>query len=264
MEYAPNLTAFPAIHSWHLHRLAETDSTNNEAKRLVAQGVSHGTAILATAQKGGRGRLGRQFSSPTGGLYLTALLHTKLPPDLLLHLTPMTAVAVRRGIEKACGLSVQIKWINDLIWQGKKLGGILTELVPKEDGTWVIIGIGINGTTDPQNLPPEVRSMAVSLEQITGQPPDLSRLADSILQELSKMAEEFLSHQAQWMEEYAANCATLGKAVQVVRGDYRRKAFVLGIDPEGGLRVRYENREEETVSSGEVSIRGMYGYTDDF
>lgn len=238
----------------------ETGSTNEDLKKQT--NAPHGTALLARRQTGGKGRLGRQFSSPEGGVYLSLLLRPKAKPGELLHLTAMAAVAVRRAIWKLCGLQAQIKWTNDLVYEGKKLCGILTELVTGEGGALqsVIIGVGLNCNTRPEALPPELEKMATSLAQVTGRSFDIPEAAGAILQELWEMDRALFSEKASWLREYEKACVTLGKQVRIIRGEAERCALALGIDENGGLLVRYEDGTEGTVQTGEVSVRGMYGY----
>ena len=113
---------------WSVVVPEEVDSTNNVAKQLGTQGAPHGTVVVTERQTGGRGRLGRSFVSPPGGVYLSVLLRPELPLERLMHLTALAAVATRRAIDDCCGLTPDIKWMNDLLWQDKKLCGILTEL----------------------------------------------------------------------------------------------------------------------------------------
>lgn len=239
---------------WQLLKVPEVDSTNSALKRTP--GLPHGTMLLAARQSGGRGRLGRSFSSPEGGLYLSALLRPQAPPDRLLHLTAMAAVAVRRAVFACCALRPDIKWTNDLVVRGKKLGGILTELLTDADGSAVLIGIGLNCNT----LPHEVAQMATSLRAETGAEVSVDALAQALRQQLQALDRALLTHPAPWMEEFSAACITLGQTVQVIRRENRRAARALSIDENGGLRVRYETGEEATITTGEVSIRGMYGY----
>lgn len=246
---------------WKLRVLKETDSTNNELKRECT--APHGTVVISARQTGGRGRLGRQFASPLGGVYLSVLLRPKALPQELLHLTPMTAVAVRRAIADCCGVQAEIKWTNDLVCHGKKLCGILTELTT-EAGSGalqsVIIGIGVNCNTAQEAFPPEVRPMATSLALLTGRPVDPNVLAAAMVCRLYEMDTVLLTNRAAWMREYEAACITVGQTVQVVRGGQRRTAFAEGIDEFGGLKVRWEDGTREVVNTGEVSVRGMYGY----
>ncbi len=239
---------------WTLTVLDEIDSTNDALKRHPS--APHGTVLAARKQTGGRGRRGRRFVSPPGGVYLSVLLRPEAPIAQLLHLTPMTALAIRRAIFDACAVEVQIKWINDLVYGGKKLCGILTEPV----GDAVIIGVGVNCSTAPEEFPTEVRQMATSLRQITGNAPDPDVLIAAMVRRLHEMDAALLHGREEWMREYAAACVTLGKTVQIVRGEERRTAFAEGIDASGALLVRYENGETAAINSGEASVRGMYGY----
>ncbi len=253
----PKLPALP----WQVRVLPETDSTNNALKRECT--APHGTVLVTGKQTGGRGRLGRQFASPLGGVYLSVLLRPNAMPEELLHLTPMTAVAVRRAIADCSGVEADIKWTNDLVCGGKKLCGILTELTT-EAGSGalqsVIVGIGVNCNTVIEELPPEVRPMATSLAQLCGKPVDPNALAAAMVQRLYEMDGALLIRREAWMREYEAHCITIGQTVQVVRGDERRVAFAEGIDAFGGLKVRWEDGTTETINTGEVSVRGMYGY----
>lgn len=246
-------------HGWNIRVVDETDSTNDALKRQLD--APHGTVLIARRQTGGRGRLGRQFLSPLGGLYLSVLLRPQVPSDQLLHLTPMTAVAVRRAISDCCGVSAQIKWTNDLVFGGRKLCGILTELSCCEGSLQsVIVGVGINCNTDIASLDPSVSSMATSLAQIVGHRVEEEALASAVIFRLQQMDAALLTQKAAWMEEYAAACITVGRQVQILCGGERRQAYAEGIDENGGLLVRYENGETAAVTAGEVSVRGMYGY----
>lgn len=227
-------------HPWaaHITILPQVDSTNTYLKDLAKNGAPHGRVVIADHQTAGRGRLGRRFESPQGkGLYLSLLLRQK--PDL--RLTPMAAEAVRRAILQVAGLQTRIKWINDLVCDGKKLCGILTELC----GDCVIIGIGINC----EGVPHEV---ATSLAQL-GHPIDRSELAAAVIRQLSEMS-------ADWMEDYKANCLTLGQDVQLIQNDTIRYAHVDDMDDEGALLVTLQDGSKERIFSGEVSVRGLYGY----
>lgn len=238
--------------------LRETDSTNDALKRLPS--APHGTVLVTGRQTKGRGRLGRSFASPEGGVYLSVLLRPDAPAAALLHLTAMAAVAVRRAVFDCCGVSAEIKWTNDLVCGGKKLAGILTELVQKDGALCAIIGVGVNCNTALSQLPPEVRQIAVSLREITGEAVDPNALARCLVHRLAELDAALLTQKAAWMAEYAAACVTVGKQVQVISGAARRSGFAEGIDENGALLVRWDNGETAAVSTGEVSVRGMYGY----
>jgi len=249
-------------HPWkdRITVLDTVDSTNTFAKTLAQQGAPHGTVVLANGQTGGRGRLGRSFSSPADkGVYCSVILRYDLPPEQLMHTTCMAAEAARRAILFSAGVDCQIKWINDLVYEKKKLCGILTELTATEQGYALICGIGINCLQLPDDFPPDVAPMATSLLQITGQA-DRSAAAAALLTQLHLAAEDLPFHAEPWMQAYKAHCITLGQDVQLLRNDTIRYAHVRDMDSGGALLVTLEDGTEETVFSGEVSVRGMYGY----
>lgn len=237
------------------------DSTNNVAKQLGAQGAPHGTVVVAEHQSGGRGRLGRSFASPPGGVYLSVLLRPELPLERLMHLTALAAVATRRAIADCCGLTPDIKWMNDLLWQNKKLCGILTELsCEAESGRleYAVIGIGVNCNTRLSELPPEVQMRATSLCEALGREIDVNALAAAMIARLREMDGVLRGDRAAWMREYRSACVTLGKQILLLRAGESKPAFALDIDDDAGLIVRYEDGTTGTVSSGEVSVRGIY------
>ena len=238
--------------------LRETDSTNNALKRMPD--APHGTTLVTGRQTAGRGRQGRTFISPEGGVYISVLLRPKAKAAELLHLAPMAAVAVRRAILDTCGVAVEIKWPNDLVCAGRKLVGILTELTQTDGAPCVIVGAGVNCNTDPADFPPEVRRIATSLRDITGETVDPNALARNMVRRLAELDAALLTEKEAWLAEYAAACVTLGKEVQILSGQERKTAFAEGIDENGALLVRFANGETAAVSTGEVSVRGMYGY----
>lgn len=239
------------------------DSTNTHAKALAAQGAPHGTVVIAGQQTGGRGRMGRTFSSPAGmGLYLSVILRPGCKAEELMHLTCAAAVATCNAVEVATGFRPGVKWINDIIANDRKLGGILTELSLAPDGTVnsAVIGIGINCSQTADDFPADIRSIAISIEAATGKSCDYPALAAALIAQLHKLSNNLLSEKAQIMALYRRDCLTIGKQVTVIRGDTQTNAIALSVDDDGGLLVRYDNGTEETVSSGEVSVRGVMGY----
>lgn len=243
---------------WRLRVLEEATSTNQLLKQETA--APHGTVLLAKRQTRGRGRLGRLFSSPEGGIYLSVLLCPEGAPESVLHLTAMAAVAVRRAVQDFCGLQLGIKWVNDLVLEGKKLCGILTEAVPRRDGTGLILGIGINCNTDTRKLPLELQQTAGSLSQALGHFVEPNGLTACLLRRLYEMDRGLFSEKALWLREYEAACVTLGKQVRILGAKESYEAFALGIDENGGLIVRKEDGSLEHIFTGEVSVRGLSGY----
>ena len=220
--------------------LEETDSTNRVAKELARQGAPHGTAVLAKRQTAGRGRLGRQFFSPEGGLYLSVILRPQCPVEDRALITPMAAVAVYRVLEGNLGVFPGIKWVNDLYLQGKKLCGILCEGC----GDAVIVGIGLNLYTPEGGFPAEIP--AIALDPWPG-------LVD--VQELATDIRNYLLDPGPFLQEYRSRCLTVGKNVTVhpVQGEpYAAQA--LEIDDRCRLVVERDGHRE-TLDSGEVSVR---------
>ena len=239
-------------------------STNTAARELAKQGAPSGTVLIADRQTGGRGRMGRTFHSPGGlGLYFSLILRPQCHAAELMHLTCAVAVASCEAVEDATGLRPGIKWTNDLVHGTKKLGGILTELGLKPDGTvdYAIVGIGINCCHTPEDFPDDIRTIAASLAMVTGTPVDRSRLAAALMEALYRMNGRLLTGVDAMLEHYRADCITLGQEISLVRSDgIIRYGTAVDIDREGGLVVRFPDGSLETVTSGEVSVRGMYGY----
>jgi len=245
-----------------LHWYPDIDSTNTQAKLLAKAGAPHGTVLIAGHQTGGRGRMGRTFQSPDGqGVYLSVILRPNCMPAQLMHLTCAAGVAMMQAVEAVSGIRPQMKWINDLVVDRKKLGGILTEMsVDKGLVDYAVVGIGINCLQQPEDFPPEIAGLATSLSLAAGHPITPAKLAAAMVEALWKMDRTLFSEKAQLMAEYKENCITLGKEIQVIRQEQIRRGKALDLDAEGGLLVQYEDGSIETVSSGEVSVRGMYGY----
>lgn len=258
------LENLPAECPWRdtLHWFNSIDSTNNEAKRLAQTGAPHGTVLIAGHQSQGRGRMGRSFDSAQGmGIYLSVILRPHCTAQALMHLTCAVGVAMCDAIELAAGFRPGIKWINDLVAGNKKLGGILTELsVDPQSGLiqYAVVGIGINCDQTPEDFPPELREIASSVRMHTGHAIRKERLAAAMILALEQMDKRLLRHD--FMVTYRKDCVTLGQPVVVLRAGEKRYGTALDVDAQGGLIVRFEDGCVQTVQSGEVSVRGMYGY----
>ena len=231
---------------------------------MADAGASQGTVLIANAQTNGRGRKGRSFVSSAGlGIYLSVILRPNCPGRDLMHLTCATAVAMCQAVETATGLRPGIKWTNDLVYGRQKLGGILTELsVNSQTGLidYAIVGIGINCLQKLQDFPPELQNLATSLSIVCQTAIDRSYLAAAIICALEQMSANLFSHKAAILAGYRRDCITLGQEVSLLRADSVRHGTALDIDEDGGLLVRFEDGSIQTVNSGEVSVRGMYGY----
>ena len=230
------------------------DSTNTRIKQLAAQGAPDGTVYIAAAQSAGRGRNGRTFLSPPGGLYLSMLLRPGCSAEEALSITPMAAVAACRAVKQVCGLLCGIKWPNDVVLGGKKLCGILTEASTDKDGLFLVPGIGVNVNTE--EFPPELRPVAGSLFLHSGKKTELEDLARALIQQMDELYAAWKADKNAFLEEYRALCVNTGREVLV--GD--RPAKALGIAEDYSLLVEYPDGTKENIACGEVSVRGLYGY----
>lgn len=242
---------------------SEVDSTNDRLKQLAAQGAPHGTVLIADRQTGGHGRRGRTFLSPAGmGIYLSILLRPDCAPGELMHLTCATAIAMCGAVEQAAGFRPGIKWTNDLVYGRKKLGGILTELGLTSQGKvdFAIIGIGINCCQREDDFAPEIREIAGSLAMVSGREISRAKVAAAMMEALEKMDAALLTKKDAMLAQYRRDCITIGREISLLRGDQVRHGRALDVDDNGALVVAFADGSVEAVNSGEVSVRGMYGY----
>ena len=248
---------------WQARWFDVLGSTNDEVKMLARQGAPEGTAVAAVTQTGGKGRRGRSFQSPKGtGMYFSALLRPEAPAEDCMHLTCAAAVAAAEAVKKLCGIAPGIKWPNDLTWGNRKLGGILTEISAKDGRVeWAVVGIGINCRTPEGGFPPEIAEIATDLQSASGVEITPQQLCEEILRQLEKLADTGISQKKEWMDAYRNACITTGKPVQVITPLAVMEAVALEVADDGALLVEYSDDRREWVSSGEVSVRGMYSYT---
>lgn len=243
--------------------LDTVDSTNEEIKRRALAGAQAGVIVTADTQTGGKGRRGRSFQSlPGKGLYLSVLLKPTVPLDQVSQLTAWTAVAVCRAIEAVCGVKPQIKWPNDVLVDGKKLCGILTEMgVEAETGalSYVVVGMGTNVSQTTADFGPELADIATSLH-ILGAKVTRRELAQALIAELDKLNAAFPTGRAEYFDAYSQRCVTLGREVLLVRGEETTQARAERLTETFKLVVRHPDGMLEEVSSGEVSVRGLLGY----
>ncbi|HIY03630.1 MAG TPA: biotin--[acetyl-CoA-carboxylase] ligase [Candidatus Anaerotignum merdipullorum] len=237
---------------------AETDSTNNRIRQLAVEGAAEGTLAVAEVQTMGRGRRGKQWSSPVGsGAWFSLLLRPDIPPAEASVLTLLGGLAVCRALEDISGMQPVIKWPNDILLNGKKLVGILTEMdCEMSQVHFVVLGIGINVNT--KAFPPELEEVATSLFLESGKTFSRKLVVQKTMERLEEYYDIFLAAGgfAPLLDEYRRRCVTLGREVTVLE----EKSFLataLDVTPEGELLVRRSDTGEEMVIySGEVSIRG--------
>lgn len=240
----------------------ETDSTNLQAKLAAVQGASHGMLFVADKQTAGRGRRGRGWESPAGSnLYFTLLLRPVFAPEIASQVTLVMGLAVTESIREYCGVDAGLKWPNDVVVNGKKVCGILTEL--GLDGSainYLVAGVGIN--VGQQEFAPEIATTATSLAEVTGLEIDRKELLGRIMERFEALYEEFVQAQSLrgLRDRYDALLINNGREVRVLdpKGEYTGVAR--GITDAGELLVERTDGVVEAVYAGEVSVRGIYGY----
>jgi BirA family biotin operon repressor/biotin-[acetyl-CoA-carboxylase] ligase len=237
-----------------IHHFETLPSTNDLAKELAAGQAPEGTLVVAEGQSRGRGRLGREWRSPPGaGLYVSVLLRPPLPPSDLPQITLTAAVAVVRALKRATGLAPGIKWPNDLVLAGKKLGGILTEMETESDQIrHLVLGLGLN--VNNREFPAEIKDLATSLALVTGR--SFSRLAilKAWLEELESLYQLFLGREfARILAEWKEYTVTLGHAVRVRQGPVEISGQALEVAPDGALLIETRTGEIVRVTSGEIA-----------
>ncbi|MDD1746404.1 MAG: biotin--[acetyl-CoA-carboxylase] ligase [Methanomassiliicoccales archaeon] len=215
----------------------EATSTNDVAKSLGKEGEEEGIVVLAKRQTSGRGRMGKGWSSPEGGLYMSVLLRPKMRGPELLRMTVFSCVPVAKAIEEVCGIKVRLKWPNDLMVDGAKVGGVLVEGVSKGARLdLVVVGIGLNVNSAPEQIHEEG---ATSLKAVLGRDVDLDTLFEALLRNLEKFYMS-LMQDALDEEEYVARSCTLGREIEATVGKERFRGKALYLAPDGALVLRSE------------------------
>ena len=216
-------------------RQGEVASTNEEAKARGKAGAAEGLVIVAESQSAGKGRLGRTWSSPPGGLYLSLLLRPQLTTKELLRMTVYSCVPVAQAIEEVTDLQVQVKWPNDLELNGRKLGGILVEGVSKLNRLdFVVLGIGINVNAEPATDKVE---RAISLRAVLCREVDQEQLLASILQHLDRFYSRLKKGEVDEVG-YKRRSSVLGRKVEANLGGKVVRGKALRVLKDGGLVVR--------------------------
>lgn len=238
------------------------ESTNTEAKRLAEEGASHGTVVLARMQTAGRGRRGRNWiSPPDSNIYFTLLLRPTFEPDKASMLTLVMAHSVAKAIRQETGLEAGIKWPNDIVIDGRKICGILTEMNTERDAIRnVVIGVGVN--VHEQQFPPELADKATFVDAEYGGRVSRERLLEAILKAFEEDYELFVAHGSltALKDSYNALLVNRDREVCVLdpAGEYR--GIARGITDTGVLIVEPPDGTCREVFAGEVSVRGIYGY----
>ncbi len=232
------------------------DSTNRRAREMAMAGADEGTVVLAETQTAGRGRLGRSWHSPSGqGLYFSVIVHPQFSVERLSLLTPAAALGAMEAVSRFSGYTPRIKWPNDLLLDGRKIAGLLTEMefhgrAPK----FAVLGLGINVNLKKDDLPPEIAERAGSLAMISGRVWDRTGLLAVLLAE---MEDAYLSlvngFTAQLVQRFRQACETLGARVRIAQGKNVLEGLAVDIDAAGRLVVEQAGRFIH-VNAGEVTL----------
>lgn len=231
---------------------SEIDSTNEYAKQL-SRTETGDVMVIASRQTAGKGRLGRTFHSPDGGIYMSLLLHPTLPTEKISLITVMASVAMRRTIESVCQKEALIKWVNDIYLDGKKVCGILTEGSFDAENNkfkYIILGVGINVFEPTDGFPDELKNIATSIF-----PTKIDGIKDSII---SVFTDNFFSiyenyENTDYLNEYREKNIVLGKDIEYIKDNELHKATATGIDGFANLTV-IENGKKISLNAGEVKI----------
>ncbi len=239
-------------------------STNKTAKQLALDFAKNGTVVIANEQTNGRGRMGRSFFSPPDtGIYMSIILRPNTTVQNAALITTLASVAVCSAIEKVLNINTSIKWVNDILLNGKKICGILTEAATDfESGNidYVVLGIGINFCTEKKMFPIEIINTAESLFDKKKSGYIRNHLIAEIINEISEKMDYIVDEikSKEIIYEYKKRSIVVGKNIEIIQNNNIRHAKALDIDEHGGLVVQLKNNEVETLTSGEISIRGDF------
>lgn len=239
------------------------DSTNNEIKRQAEHGGREGLLAIAESQSAGRGRHGRMWQSPAGsGIWMSFLLRPDIMPEQAAGITLVAAMGVTAAVREELGLPAQIKWPNDIVVNGRKLTGILVELsTDMECINYVAVGIGINVNND--SFPDEIRDKATSLFAECRHKVSRSRIVASFGKHFERCYKIFMEDKdmRRLRVEYESALVNRNSEVIIIDADAEKRRKALGISDSGELIVEDADGNTENIRAGEVSVRGVYGYT---
>ncbi len=244
----------------HFHSIK---STNMKAKELASNSKDEGEVVISEEQTMGRGRLGRKWISPKGkGIWMSIILRPQINPINVPKVTQIVAAAVTKAFGEI-GVKNYIKWPNDIIINNKKVCGILTEMSGELNRiNYVVVGIGINANIEKNDFPSEITDIATSIKIETGKGIQRKELVAHILNNFEKLYDDLVDHNN--IDESIKICKDasilIGKRIKVIRNNKKVDAQALDLTKEGKLVVRYDDGEIEELISGEVSVRGLYGY----
>lgn len=235
--------------------LPQVGSTNDELKRMAAQGAPQGTVVITDKQTAGKGRLGRSFYSPRSGVYLSLLLRPEKAPEQTLFYTVAAANAVCRAVEKISGRQAQIKWVNDVYLSGRKICGILAEgSLSNGSSDWVVLGIGTNITSPEAGFPEDIAWRAGAVFENGEAPANVSELyAAELIRHLCGLC--FGGSMSAVIDEYRSRSLMIGREITAVSAGGERDCRAVSITDDAGLEVEYPHGSREVLRTGEVSVK---------
>lgn len=238
--------------------LESVDSTNSEAERRLAASEAVPLVIFARAQTQGRGRRGRPWhSAENGNLYSTFVFRPQLEPARLQDFTLWMGLNVCELVENFCKVQPGLKWPNDLLLDGRKAGGMLTEArVDADQVRDLVFGLGLNVNSRAADFPPDLRRTAISLAEATGTPIDLNRFAAALIGRVSGAYAQFVAgtYREKFKPLWERYDILRGKHVTIIQGTRTVRGTVAGIDPEGSLLINAESGAVERFRAGEVTL----------
>ena len=236
-----------------------TSSTNEVAKKLALSGAKHGTVVISEEQTQGKGRMGRSFYSPANtGIYMSIILRPTLTAMDSVLITTSSSVAICDAIHKVTGIECQIKWINDIYINNKKIGGILTEASTNfESGTidYLILGIGINFNNPKDDFPDNLKEIAGSLYKGNSNGINRNMLCAEILNNILSIIPKIKDYD--FISEYKKRSIILNQEIMYIRGGIYSKGKAIDINNDGSLVIKHDDGSIKILNSGEVSIRRL-------
>jgi len=241
-----------------LLRFESLGSTNATAKALARKGLPEGTVVLAKMQRLGRGRGEKSWLSPLGGLWFSVILRPRLPPSSMSLIPIAAGVSAARTIRRLFQLDVVLKWPNDVMADGKKVAGILTESSAAADGYHVIVGFGINANNSCTSMPPQLRDEAISLSDMLSSEINIDRLMQENLKEFAKVYSKILTgDSAEVVTQWKHLTDMLRQPILVYETDVSVEATAVDLDSDGALLIQTQDGTLRRLLSANISIRRL-------
>ncbi|MGR9049949.1 biotin--[acetyl-CoA-carboxylase] ligase [Halobacillus faecis] len=238
-----------------LHHYDQVESTQEIVHQLAKQGKPHGTVVIADEQVKGKGRMSRNWDSPKGkGIWMSVLLRPNLPPVQAPQITLLAATVLARMVAERSSLVPQIKWPNDLLINHKKVSGILTEMQAEQDTIqYIVLGMGMNVNQEDREIPEDIKYKASSLKVESGQHWNIQQTVQHILRLFEETYERFETHGfASVKKDWEHFGYKIGEEVTISTMRKTWQATLIGIEPDGALRARSKDGEEEKLYSAEI------------